>query len=145
MKMVKLVKGFYVWLSLISLIIGMGIYLFFRGLNMIFFEYIPKPIILGMFYKPLPYSAFTGIILYNLPDMLWFLSGIFLLRFIWFNNKKWQNIYICCFYGIALIFETMQLLNNIPGTFDIMDLFFVGIGAFFEGLLYRKFINRRLI
>lgn len=123
----------------------MGIYLFFRGLNMTIFEYIPKPIVLGMFYKPLPFSVFTGIILYNLPDMFWFLSGIFLLRYIWFYDKKWQNIYIYCFYGISLIFETMQLLNNIPGTFDIMDLFFMCIGAFFECLIYKIFINRRFI
>jgi hypothetical protein len=143
--MEKLIKRLYGWLSLIFLFSGMSIYLFFRGLNIILFEGIPKPTVLGMFYKPLPSSALTGIILYNLPDMLWFLSGILLLRLIWLYNKKWQNIYLYCFYGIALIFETMQLLNYIPGTFDIMDLFFMGIGAFFEGLLYKHFINRRLI
>jgi len=145
MKMGKYIKGFYGWFSLIFLVVGMGIYLFFRKLNIIFFEYIPKPLVLGMFNKSLPSSTLTGIILFNLPDMLWFLSGIFLLRFIWFYNKKWQNIYIYCFYGIALLFETMQLLNSIPGTFDIKDLFFMGIGAFIEGLLYKNFINRRLI
>jgi hypothetical protein len=123
----------------------MSIYLFFRGLNIIIFEWIQKPTILEMLYKPVPSSLFTGIILYNLPDMLWFLAGLFLLRFIWFYHRKWQNIYIYCFYGIAFIFETMQLSDNIPGTFDIMDLFFMGIGAFFEGLLYKKFIKRSLI
>jgi len=112
---------------------------------MLLFEWMPKPSVLGMFYKPLLSSLFAGIIKYNLPDMLWFLSGILLLRFIWFYNKKWQSIYILCFYGIALIFETIQSLNNIPGTFDIMDLFFMGIGAFVEGFLYKTFINRRLI
>jgi hypothetical protein len=143
--MEKSVRKFYFWFSFIFLIIGMGIYLFFRGLNIIIFEWIQKPTILEMFYKPLPSSIYTGMILYNLPDMLWFLSGLFLLRFIWFYDKKWQNIYIYSFYGIAFIFETTQLLNNVPGTFDIMDLFFMGIGAFFEGLLYKKFVSRRLI
>ena len=143
--MEKLVRKYYCWFSLIFLIIGMSIYLFFRGLNIILFEWIPKPTILGMFYKHLPSSAFTGILLYNLPDMLWFLSGLLLLRFIWFYNRKWQSIYIYCFYGVALIFETMQLFNNIPGTFDIMDLFFMGIGALLEGLLYKRLIYRRFI
>jgi len=143
--MEKLVRKYYCFFSLISLIIGISIYIFFRGLNILLFEWVSKPTIFGIINIHLPSSILTGIILYNLPDMLWVLSGLFLLRFIWFNNRKWQNIYIYCFYGVAFIFETMQLLNNFPGTFDIMDLFFMGIGALFENLLYKNFIKRRLV
>jgi glycopeptide antibiotics resistance protein len=135
-------KRLYGWLSLIFLVIGIGIYLFFRQLNMLIFEWISKPALLEMFYMHLHPSVFTSIFLYNIPDMLWFLSGVFLLRFMWFHDKAWQKIYIRSFYGIVLVFETMQLLKNIPGTFDILDLLFMSIGALTEGLLYRILIER---
>jgi hypothetical protein len=56
--------------------------------------------------------------MYNLPDMFWFLSGILLLRFIWFNKTAMQKIYISCFYGVGAIFEISQLSEKIHGTFD---------------------------
>jgi hypothetical protein len=36
-------------------------------------------------------------------------------------------------------------IEKIPGTFDWFDLLFLGIGAFVEGLLYKKFILRRIV
>jgi len=143
--MIKFHKRHYIWLSMFSLIIGIGIYLFFRSLNILFFELIPKQSFFGMIYKPLHPSVLTNIIIYNLPDMFWLLSGIFLLRFIWFDKKKIQKVYIFSFYGIALFFEILQLYNFIPGTFDLMDLIFMSIGAFVEGYIYKNFINRRFL
>jgi hypothetical protein len=122
----------------------MGIYLFFRNLNVLIFEMIPQPEFLKNVYIPVKHSFFSSILLYNLPDALWFLSGILFLRFLWFNSKKWQGIYILCFYGMAVIFEISQLSENIPGTFDWLDLLFMGITAFVEGLLYKIFLRRRL-
>jgi len=81
----------------------------------------------------------SSLIIYNLPDALWFLSGILLLRYLWFNYNKWQKIYINIFYGIAIIIEITQILKYVPGTFDVLDLIFMCITAFVEGLLY-KFI-----
>jgi glycopeptide antibiotics resistance protein len=75
--------------------------------------------------------------------MLWFVSGILLLRFIWFYRFKEQKVYVACFYGIGTIFEISQLSEKIPGTFDFLDLLFMGIGAFVEGLLYNIFVKRR--
>jgi hypothetical protein len=43
-----------------------------------------------------------------------------------------------------LAIETSQLAKNIPGTFDPLDLLFMGMGAFFEGLLYKKYAERRM-
>jgi hypothetical protein len=139
--MIVVDKRFYGLASLVSLVIGMGIYLLFRNTNMLLFEWIPKLEFLKNVYIPIKKSFISSIFLYNLPDALWFLSGILLLRFVWFGNKKWQGIYIFCFYGIAVIFEISQLLNNIPGTFDLLDLLFIGITAFVEGLLYKFFFK----
>lgn len=141
---VYLAKRLYGWLSLVFLGMGMGIYLFFRGLNMLLFEWIPKPAALGVLYTPLPAGFFTSILKYNAPDVAWLVSGICLLRFIWFYNQKWQGIYLCGLYGIAFIFEMAQLSAHIPGTFDPLDLLGMGIGAFIEGLLYINLIERSL-
>jgi len=137
-------KTFYGLLSLLTLIIGMVIYLLFRDVNnMILFVWIPKPQFLKTILVPLQPSIFTNILRYNLPDMLWFVSAVLLLRFIWFYKVKTQAIYIWCFYGIALALEISQLSEKVPGTFDWLDLLFFGIGAFVEGLLYNQFILRR--
>jgi len=90
-------------------------------------------------------SIFSNILKYNFPDMLWFVSGILLLRFIWFYKKNEQNIYVLSFYVTGMVFETSQLSDSVPGTFDFLDLLFMGIGAFVEGFLYNKFMLRRFV
>ena len=109
---------------------------------MLLFEWIPKLEFLKNVYLPIKHSFFSSMLLFNLPDALWFLSGILFLRCLWFNNKKWQEVYILCFYGIAVIIETSQLSKKVPGTFDVIDLFCMGITAFVEGLLYKKIVIR---
>ena len=137
----KKIRVFYGILSLFTLAFGICIYIIFRDLNhLIVFKWIPwleftKPILVEL--KP---SVFSYILKYNIPDMLWFVSGILLLRFIWFNKQKEQKIYILCFYAIGLAFEISQLFDFIPGTFDFLDLLFMGTGAFFEGLLYNIYM-----
>jgi hypothetical protein len=129
-------RRFYALASLVSLFAGMGIYLLFRNTNMLIFEWIPKLQFFKDVYVPVRKTVFSSIFLFNLSDTLWFLSGIFFLRFIWFYHFKEQNIYVFCFYLIAVVFEISQLSDNIPGTFDFMDLLFIGIIAFVEGLIY---------
>jgi hypothetical protein len=138
-------KRLYGLLSLLFLVIGIGIYLCFRNLNIVLFEWIPKPDFLKNMLVPIPRSVFSSMLLFNLPDALWFLSGILFLRFIWFYEKKWQCVYIVCFYGIAAIIETSQLSEKVPGTFDVFDLLFIGITALVEGMLYNIFIKRGFV
>jgi len=140
-----MVKKVYGALSLTSLISGMFIYLFFRNLDTVLFQFLPKPSFLEGFFIPVKLSVFSSVLLFNLPDALWFLSGILLLRFAWFDKPKWQNFYIACFCGIALILEICQASKNVPGTFDAMDLFFMAMTAFIEGLLYNIYVARRIV
>jgi len=136
----------YGLLSLLTLFMGMLIYLLFRDLNnIILFKWIPKPAFFETVLVPLQPSILTNLLKYHMPDMLWFISAILFIRFIWFYKIKMQTAYITCFYGITLVFETSQLSEKVPGTFDWFDLFFMGIGAFFEGLLYKLFIQRRFV
>jgi hypothetical protein len=124
----------------------MVIYLLFRNVNdIVLFSWIPKPDFLGTILIPLKPSIFTNILRYNIPDMLWFISAILFFRFIWFYNIKIQAVYIRFFYGLGLVFEISQISGKVPGTFDWLDLLFMGIGAFVEGLLYKKFILRSYV
>ena len=88
-------------------------------------------------------SVFSDFLKYNLPDTLWFLSGIALLRFIWFCRLKEQKVYVSCFYATGAVFEISQLSEKVPGTFDIPDLIFMGLTAFIEGLLYKNFVLKK--
>jgi hypothetical protein len=112
-------------------------------MNMLLFDWLPKPDFLNKFFIPVKRSPFSSVLLYNIPDTLWFLSGIFFLRCLWFYEVRLQRIYLVCFYGIALVMETSQMAQNVPGTFDPLDLLCMGISAFVEGLLYKTFVRRR--
>jgi hypothetical protein len=139
------IRLFYVLLSILSLITGMCIYFLFRDMSgMILFSWLPKFEFLKTVFIRLKPSVFSDILKYNIPDMLWFVSGILFLRYIWFFKPKEQKIYILCFYVMGAVFEISQLSEKIPGTFDFLDLLFMGIGAFVEGLLYNFLIKRRL-
>jgi len=144
MMRMKKIRVFYGLLSIISLIIGMSIYFLFRDLNkMILFLWMPKPVFTGTVLIQLRPSIFSNILLYNLPDMFWFLSAILFLRFIWFYKIKTQKVYISCFYAIGTIFEISQLSEKVLGTFDFLDLLFMGTSALLEGLLYKIRFTRR--
>jgi len=141
-KQIRILNGIF---SILFLISGIFIYLLFRNMNnLLFIELVPKLEFTKTVFIQFPESIFSNILLYNFPDMFWFISGILLLRFIWYKKFKEQKVYILCFYLFGAIFEISQLSENIPGTFDFLDLFFMCIGAFVEGLLYKNFIRRRL-
>ena len=135
----------YGLLSFAFLISGIAIYILFRNLNnIVIFAWIPQPEFLKTVLVPLQPSVLTDFLRYHLPDTLWFLSALLFIRFIWFYKIRVQKAYIFSFYAIGLVIETSQLSKKVPGTFDWLDLFFMGIGAFIEGLLYKLFIQRRL-
>jgi hypothetical protein len=131
-------------ISLASLIGGLAIYFFFRSRNVILFAWLPKPLMLDSFLIPLKPSALASFLRYNLPDMLWFLSGVLLLRCLWAGQRRWQTIYITVFYILALTVEISQSRTNVPGTFDPLDLLFMGMTAIFEGVINNFIITRRL-
>jgi hypothetical protein len=132
--------------SVVFLISGMSIYLLLRDMSgMILFAWLPQFEFTRTVFIQLRPSAFSYIVQFNVPDMLWFVSGILLLRCIWFGRSKEQTIYVVCFYGMGVIFELCQLSDKVPGTFDVLDLLFMGIGAFVEGLLYNFFMRRRMV
>ena len=123
---------------------GVAIYAFLRDINnMLLFHFFPKIPFLSARYIPVKTDAiWSNMFLYNLPDGLWCLSGLLLVRATWLVNTGWRVIYGGIFIVIALSFEIAQLSANIPGTVDVLDLVFMGSFAFLESIIFNMFIRR---
>ena len=124
---------------------GMAIYAFFRNLNIMLFEFFPKPSFLSMLHFPVRAdNIFLSMFIFNLPDGLWFLSGLLIIRVIWLANPKWTAVYIGIFSFIALSLEISQLFEGVSGTFDPLDILFMAFFAILESVIYNKFSKSKI-
>lgn len=138
-------KLFYCLISFLSLIGGIAIYAFFRNLNMVLFQFFPKPSFLNLLHIHVRTdSILMSMFLFNLPDGLWFLSGLLIIRAVWLTNLKWRAIYCGIFSIIALSMEFSQVFDGISGTFDVLDIVFMAFFALAESLIFNRFIKRRV-
>jgi hypothetical protein len=67
-------------------------------LFVLIFSWLPKPEFLNEKLVQIKPSIFTDILLYNIPDTLWFLSAILFLRFLWFYKTK-EKLLGCSVWG----------------------------------------------
>jgi hypothetical protein len=135
----------YFTASGISLLAGIAIYFLFRNTNMLLFDWFESIRWLNRFYFPLNTkdNRALAFFVYTLPDGLWLLSGLLFIRGIWHGNTNLCRTYIVIFCVIAVAFEMLQASTIIPGTFDALDLLFLGFTAFVESAIYKYFIMRR--
>ena len=139
------IRLLYCGAGVVMLCSGITIYMFFRNLDIILFRFIPKPAFLDTFFIPVKKDSIAGsVFLFNLPDGLWFLSGTLFIRALWLTNAKWRNFYFGLFATVALVFETVQIFPAVPGTFDALDILFMGIFAFMESIIFIMFIRRKI-
>jgi hypothetical protein len=87
------------------------------------------------FCKKLELNNIPNFIKYNLNDGLWFLSGIWLLRSVWQENRRICKIYRLSFYILALFLELLQLTSIFPGTFDIFDMIYITVFYLLEEII----------
>ena len=125
--------------SLLALFAGFLCYYFFRDSNLIFYNIFNINITHNNL--NLSHNFFLDFVRYNLCDGLWLLSGILLLRFIWFGSPRTAHYYIISFICVALLLEFLQIIKNFPGTFDRGDVFTMVIFALLEQCIY--FFARR--
>ena len=121
---------------------GVAIYTFFRNHDIVLFQVFPKPV----FLDTLRFTVRTDyvlipMLLFNLPDGLWFLSGLLVIRAVWLTDIKWRVIYACIFMLMALSMELLQISESIPGTFDMLDIAFIVFFAFAECVIF-VFVKR---
>ncbi|MDR2491238.1 MAG: hypothetical protein LBD20_07540 [Spirochaetaceae bacterium] len=131
----------YVILSIIFLIVGFLIYIFFRNTNIIFYTWIGDilsgSVLFNMRYTgalPPCLHVITG----SLPDGLWVLSGIMFLRVLWRDNPAKGGGCVWWFCMLAFSLELMQMSERFPGTFDIYDLCFMAAAAAVERVFFQK-------
>ena len=112
----------YFLLSILCLVIGVGVYYFFKK-------------------DVLVYEAFIGLQKMNtrgysfanwLPDLCWEISFLFMLSAVWGNWRLVPNsikiVTLCLIIGT----ELLQMQGLLPGTGDIKDIlvYFIGFSIF---------------
>jgi len=142
----KRLKSVYCIASFIAFLGGVAIYAFFRkNNNMALFRFIPRPSFLDSLHIPIQSdSIWSNMFIYNLPYGLWCLSGLLLIRTVWLLNAKWRAIYGGIFIFMVMLYVILKLPGIIPGTFDVLDIIFMGSFAFIEGIIFKLFIRRYL-
>ena len=112
----------YFLLSILCLVIGVGVYYFFKK-------------------DVLVYEAFIGIQKMNtggysfanwLPDLCWEISFLFMLSAVWGNWRLVPNSIKIVTLGLIIGTELLQMLDLLPGTGDIKDIlvYFIGFSIF---------------
>jgi hypothetical protein len=134
----------YFTLAVILLVCGAMIYPLFRGPNLLIWTVLPKPVFWDMCRIPWnEKSGFLSVLAGSGPDCLWLLSGIFVLRGVWFSDTKTRAIYIALFYCIAAGYNAGQYCGIVPGTFDLFDLLTMSGVALTEGVIFNIFIKNK--
>ena len=125
---------------LFALLFGSFIYISFRQDTLILFDWLRE---IGVFEFAAGYRHYTlpfaenipNWILYSLPDGIWLFSYVSFVLIIWDNQISKQSfLWIFVVPILAICSEIGQLLNFVPGTFDLYDIysyFFFFISALF--------------
>jgi len=126
---------------------GVAVYALFRDTGgMALFNHFPHP--------PFPSAPriqlgtetiFGYFLVFNMTHGLWCLSALLVVRAVWLAHPKWRAAYGGIFIAAASGFELLQLNENVPGTFDALDLASYGIFAFLESVVYNTFTRRRVL
>ena len=138
-------RAAYFITAFMTMACGAAIYPLFRDPDLLIWNIIPKPGFWEQLRIPVNVeNAFISVLVYSGPDFLWCLSGICLLRGMWYNDRKMQRLYLIPFYFIAAGYNAGQYFGLIPGTFDILDLLTMSGVALAEGMIWNFFISKEL-
>lgn len=129
-------------LSIMFILIGGFIYLFFRPHTLKMFVWL-RIINCEQIFQLKDYNQdlkFIEFLIFSLPNGLWILSLLIILGLIWEKHRIFFIIYSSFFTGISILFEFLQKVELIPGTFDIADILVLLIFHILGFLIYEFFI-----
>lgn len=135
-------KTSLVALSIMFILIGGFIYLFFRPHTLKMFVWL-RIINCEHIFQLRDYNhdlKFIEFLIFSLPNGLWILSLLIILGLIWEKHRIFFIIYSSFFTGISILFEFFQKFGLIPGTFDIADILVLLIFHILGFLIYEFFI-----
>jgi len=130
---------------ILTLLIGGLIYIFFRTEKLIMLKWIENyntsilniRTLTSAYYNKLP-----DWFLFSLPDGLWLFSYTSLVLLIWKNKINRENFFWIAIIPIFIILsEFGQLLNIVPGTFDLVDILLYSLGAILPILIFTEYFN----
>jgi len=120
--------------TIVPLIVGMIIYLFFRKDNILIFDLLNFNASKNLFFE-LP-----RLINSYLTDFLWIFSFTSLMLYIWRKNLNLNNfIWIVLPLIFAIIFEFLQKQGIVNGTYDKFDILTYILGNFIAIIINLKF------
>ena len=135
-------KTSLVALSIMFILIGGFIYLFFRPHTLKMFVWL-RIINCEQIFQLKDYNQdlkFIEFLIFSLPNGLWILSFLIIIGLIWEKYHIFFIIYSSFFAGISILFEFLQKVELIPGTFDIADILVLLIFYILGFLIYEFFI-----
>ncbi|MDR1787971.1 MAG: hypothetical protein LBR16_05935 [Treponema sp.] len=140
------IQAGYFCCGIAALAAGIALYASFRAGDMLLYRLFPRPRFLDALYHPVhaAKSSLAAVLVYNVPDGLWFLSGLLLIRGLWLRDTRWHKRYYLVFVTIGMAIELSQISERVPGTFDAADLLAMAISAFVEGVIY-VFMRRSMV
>jgi LPXTG-motif cell wall-anchored protein len=112
----------YFLLSLLCLVIGVGLYYFFKKDVLVYESFI------GIKKSNIQGYRFTN----WLPDLCWEISFLFMLSAIWGNWQLVPNSMKLFTLAVIMGTELLQMRGLLPGTGDIKDIlvYFIGFSIF---------------
>ena len=141
-------KKIFLLLSVLSLLMGGLIYIFFRTSTLKMFTWLDKlglsETLRGTRDITLQYSdELPKWLVYSLPDGLWIFSYVCLMLYIWADTAIKKSLtWILVVPIIAILSELGQAANLVSGTFDIIDLLFYIIFSIIPFLLH-NFLTKK--
>lgn len=112
--------------GVILLFAGCAIYLLFRSQSIrlyVWCKALGLDGILDQARKSAGCVSLSDFVLYSLPDGLYCAAYILMTDAVWHNNKSLQRIAtVSAIPLVAIVYELMQGLNMVSGTFDVVDI-----------------------
>ena len=135
-------------LATVAMLAGGMIYVLWRSDTLLMFAWFDalgmRPAV-GMLreYAALHFQALPHWVVFSLPQALWLFSGILYFQCIWRGaNAASSMLWTGAFVAIAFGFELGQLLNLVPGYFDVWDALSL-IAAYLLALAVLDFTSTR--
>ena len=135
------------FVAILLLLIGAGIYATCRQ-SVIFLEPLRETKLLDFLKIDISYydgNILTYFLLFCLPDILWYIALLLLSKH--FYNCSFIVSKILFYFTISLpfLFEFLQYLRILHGTFDIVDIFFYSLTLLFFIFLWNRKKNSALL
>ena len=135
---------------ILPIALGTVNYLFYRNPNVVLFQWIDSLELLpfAMLVRQMidRFISPPDWFIFNLPAALWTYSFTSVLFLIWGSETKSRAFFPFLIpIVLALFSEILQLLIIIPGTFDIIDVIFYGLGSIIAVLQFNKSNRKRRI